>query len=699
MKRAFHLFTVLLPIIGLQLAKGQSVKEGLITAIDSSRKLHPVVISGYLSPLPMLSVPASVGVLTPAQLALQPSNSLVSSMNTVPGVRMEERSPGSYRLSIRGSLLRAPYGVRDVKVYFDEIPLTNAGGDTYVNALDFSSVKNIEVLKGPDGSLFGANSGGVVIINPAGNNIDSAKLSAGLNAGSYGLAHENANYEQKLNNAEVSVNQAYETFDGYRSHSYMRRHYIQTVDGWHYSDKDELKALAFYSDLFYQTPGGLTYSQMLADPQSARLPTAKLPGAIQQNIAITTQMLLGGLVNEFHFNSRLRNVLSVFGNHVYFTNPFITNYEIRNEDTYGLRTYFELTSNPETKTTWRLNLGLEWQNTSSAINNYGNRGGIKDTAQALDHINTTDHFFFSRYAVDLMKKLHVEGALSLNYYQYHFKNIYPLRQTDFTPRDFTPQLMPRLALSYSVTGNFIWRASVSRGYSPPTTDEVRPSSDIVNTSLQAQTGWNYETGFRLRNVDESMLLDASMFYYRVQNAIVMRLNPNDTQYYLNAGGLKQPGLELYFTDWLFRNQHGFIRALQFNESVTLSHFSFVDYHDATNNHNYSGNRLSGVPNQVFVSSVQIKIPQSVYLFVQHNYTSSIPLNDANTVFANHYHLVQAKAGWQKRIRRRTTIELYAGADNILNQHYSLGNDLNATGNRFYNPAPLRNYFAGFNVNL
>jgi iron complex outermembrane receptor protein len=100
-------------------------------------------------------------VLTSRQLNLQPNNSLVSVMNTLPGIRMEERTPGSYRLSIRGSLLRSPFGVRNVKIYFDEIPLTDAGGNTYLNALDVASLHSLEVLKGPDGSLFGANSGGV----------------------------------------------------------------------------------------------------------------------------------------------------------------------------------------------------------------------------------------------------------------------------------------------------------------------------------------------------------------------------------------------------------------------------------------------------------------------------------------------------------------------------------------------------------
>jgi len=339
---------------------------------------------------------------------------------------------------------------------------------------------------------------------------------------------------------------------------------------------------------------------------------------------------------------------------------------------------------------------MEWQQTNSAINNYGVKaGGYRDTAQTLDKINSDQHFIFARYQADMYKRLHLEAALSLNFYGYDFRNVYPLAQTTFTPRNFSPQLMPRLALSYQITNNFIWRASVSRGYSTPTTAEIRPTDNIINTALQAEYGWNYETGFRLRNADESMLLDASVFYYRMQNAIVMRLNPNETQYYINAGGTRQPGIELYFTDWLLRRNTGLVRGVQFNLSYTLSKFSFTDYVTATTN--YSGNQLTGVPRQVIIPSVQVKFPSYLYLFIQYNYTAAIPLNDGNTVFAAPYHLVQAKAGWQHQLGNKTQLSVYAGGDNLLNQKYSLGNDLNAVGNRYYNAAALRNFYAGLDL--
>jgi iron complex outermembrane receptor protein len=664
---------------------------------DSTKKLQAVTIKGYLSDQPLLSVPASVSVLTADQLKLHPDNSLVSAMNTIPGVRMEERSPGSYRLSIRGSLLRSPFGVRDIKIYYDDIPLTDAGGNTYLNAIDVNSIQGIEVLKGPDGSLFGANSGGVVLISPVNRNADSNFVKLGFNGGSYSLVHENVALQNVDKNNQLNINQAYESYGGYRQHSGMSRNYFQAVDRITYAKNDHLKILGFYSDLKYQTPGGLTLAQYQSKPTLARTPTATIPGAIQDNIGISTKMLFGGIVNEVHISDHIRNVLAIYGTYVDFTNPFVTDYHQRYESTYGMRTYFELTGEKQKNFDWTTNVGLEWQQTNSDINNYGIKtGGIRDTAQTLDKINSNQHFVFASYKANIYNRLHVEAALSLNFYGYDFRNVYPLAQIVYTPRSFTPQLMPRLALSYQVTTDFIWRASVSRGYSTPTTAEIRPTDRVINTTLQAEYGWNYETGFRLRNKDESMFLDASVFYYNLQNAIVLRLHPNETQYYINAGGTRQPGFELYFTDWIVKqNTYGFIQGIQFNLSYTLSKFTFTNY--ITTTANYSGNQLTGVPQQVIIPGVQIKFPQFINLFVEYNHTSSIPLNDGNTAFAAPYNLLKAKIGWQHKLSVKSRLEVYAGSDNILNEKYSLGDDLNAVGNRYYNPSPLRNYYAGFNV--
>ena len=43
------------------------------------------------------------------------------------------------------------------------------------------------------------------------------------------------------------------------------------------------------------------------------------------------------------------------------------------------------------------------------------------------------------------------------------------------------------------------------------------------------------------------------------------------------------------------------------------------------------------------------------------------------------------------------MELFGGAENIFDETYSLGNDINAAANRFFNVSAARNYYAGISL--
>lgn len=662
---------------------------------DSVQKLKEVVVKAYLSEQPILRLPSSVTVLDNRQLRNHQGTSLLPALNTVPGLRMEERSPGSYRLSIRGSLLRSPFGIRNIKVYMDDFPLTDAGGNTYLNALDAESVNNVEVLKGPDGSLFGANSGGVVLINSA-RKADTSATSVGLSGGSFNSIHQRANLQRQLGKHYLQVNQAYQQSDGYRQNSRMNRHYGQVRYNWNYSPVSQLRLLTFYSDLDYRTPGGLTFNQYEANPRLARPATQVLPGAAEQQAGIFNKTLFAGILNETGILKQLRHTFALFGSHTDFKNPFITNYEMRDENTAGIRTYLEWTSQKADNFTWKANAGLEWQQTQTDIQNYDNNGGTRGEIQSSDELTARQYFYFLRLSASLFNRMNLEVAASVNNYRYSFDD--PNGGASAPSRSFDPQIMPRFALSYQFSENIAWRNSISKGYSPPTVAEIRASDQQVNTSLQPETGWNYETGIRLSNNSNSFWLDASIFHYKLQEAIVRRVNADDTEFFLNAGGTKQIGFESQISAWLIPPaKNGILRGLQFRNSLTISDFKFDNYQSGSTD--YSGNRLTGVPDQVVVSSADLTLPAAFGFFVQHNYTSKIPLNDANNANAESYHLVQLKLKWRKLINSKSELQIFAGIDNLLNEKYSLGNDLNAFGGRYYNAAPLRNFFGGLKVTL
>ena len=215
-------------------------------------------------------------------------------------------------------------------------------------------------------------------------------------------------------------------------------------------------------------------------------------------------------------------------------------------------------------------------------------------------------------------------------------------------------------------------------------------------TLKAETGWNYETGFRYSHTENRFEADVSVFNYQLQYAIVRRLDAGGEEFFTNAGGTIQNGIEALLSGWVLEKKPtGFLKGLQLTGSYTFSHFRFTNYQVAEND--YSGNRLTGVPQLTFVSGLTGHLPASLILSVQHTVTGEIPLNDANSFYAESYRLLQAKLQWEGLKTEKYAVGIYAGADNLLNEKYSLGHDINAFGNRFYNAAPLRNFYVGMNI--
>jgi iron complex outermembrane receptor protein len=226
---------------------------------DSTEILQEVIVNAFNTRLQWKAAPVAVAIITPKEMIRYANISMVPVFNTVSGVRMEERSPASYRLSIRGSLLRSPFGVRNVKVYWNDIPLTDGGGNTYINLVDLDQLSSVELIKGPAASVYGAGTGGAVLLRSglAFSQDAQNSFTAGITGGSFGLFKEQVGWEYTTRGFASSLQQSHQQSDGYRDQSAMRRDAVKWQGGWQYQ-KQQLQFLVFYTDLFYQTPGGIT---------------------------------------------------------------------------------------------------------------------------------------------------------------------------------------------------------------------------------------------------------------------------------------------------------------------------------------------------------------------------------------------------------------------------------------------------------
>lgn len=651
--------------------------------------LTEVIVTSFETERPLLEQAAAISRVSESDLYRFNETSLVNAFNTKPGIRVEERAPASYRISIRGSSLRAPFGVRNVKIYWNDVPFTAPDGTSPLNILDLSNVGNTEIIKGPAGSIYGAGNGGVISFSSR-ENIVANKVSSDLAVGDFGMTRYRLGIEQQLENGGFRASYVQQKSDGHREHTAMDRKVFQLSGNFFPSEKHTLSTQLLYADLFYQLPGALTADQLADNPQQAR------PGSAAQNASIAQKSLYGTLSHEYRFNNQLSNTTSLYINTTDFENPFNLDYKKETQYGYGGRSKFTLNDR------WgrfpvRIIAGGEYQFGKTAAQNFGNRNGVADTIRFSDDLITTQAFLFQQLEMDLSESLLVTLGLSENFSRFNIdRNINASTGIPSSAqKKFDPVIIPRIALSGKINPASSLYGSISSGFSPPTIDEVRTNEGSINLGLDAEKGTNYEVGYRADYRRGAINADVTLFYFQLDETITSFTNDQGVVLFRNAGSTDQKGIEALFDYALIRNQLGFVQELKVTHTYTGHFFQFKDYQQ--NENDFSGNDLTGVAPHTLINQIDLRTKTGFYLNFTHQWVDEIPLNDANTVYQDKYNLMNTRVGWRSTLGVDWDLEIYAGVDNLLNESYSLGNDLNAFGGRYYQPAPLRNYFGGLKV--
>lgn len=618
--------------------------------------------------------------------------SLLTDMNTIPGVRMEERSPGSYRINIRGSSLRSPFGVRNVKVYWNDIPLTDPGGSTYFNQLAFNNFSTLEVVKGPVSSMYGAGTGGLILAENAVDNKTGASLE--YITGSYNLQTllASANWQGEKLGSKVTY--AHNQSNGYRQQSAIRRDNFSWTADMKLSLRRHLSISVLYTDMAYETPGALTLAEYKKDPKGARPSAGIYPSAVDAKAAIFQKNLTGGVTYKDAFSTVFSNTTTFYGAYNRIENSAVRNYETRNEPHFGGRSVFTFDKKLPGGNSINWNTGVEAQSGHFNIRVNGNKSGVPDTLQTNDDVTTILYSIFTQAAFTTGFNWIYTASLSYNKSKIDFNRLSdepPLNQ----PLAFSNQVAPRLSVSKAFKGNFSLLAVAAKGYAQPTIAELLPSTGVINTSLKAEAGWNYELTLK-KQIFGRVWLEATGFHFNLRDALVQRRDESGADYFTNAGNMKQKGAEL-FASYNFRDRStGFLNYGYVRAGYTYNHFRYGNFIKEEND--FSGKWLPGIPSNILSLLADFRFKKSFYLNGTYYGASSVFLNDANTAEAKGYHLLTAKLGYSFSVNKMK-LNIYTGADNLLNENYSLGNDINAAAGRYYNAAPARNYYIGAAMSL
>ncbi len=182
------------------------------------------------------------------------------------------------------------------------------------------------------------------------------------------------------------------------------------------------------------------------------------------------------------------------------------------------------------------------------------------------------------------------------------------------------------------------------------------------------------------------------FYFVLNDALVQRRDLSGADFFVNAGDVQQKSIEANLDYNTFFPRSSFLDHFIVMTSYSYNHFRYGSFVKGSDD--FSGKTVPSVPTHSFSAIADLNFRNGLYTDATFYMASEIFLNDANTATAEAYQLLGWRIGWKKTLHKKYVVNIYTGADNLLNQQYSLGNDINAAGGRYYNAAPRRNYYAG-----
>lgn len=661
--------------------------------------LSEIVITSSIGQQKKKTIPGAIAVITDSRLKLGSGVSLQTSFNSVPGVRMDQSGLSDSRVSIRGNGIRAPWGIRDVKVYINGIPVTETDGTTRLESIDMSNIGRVEIIKGPASSIYGGNAlGGVINFQLERAPYGKQSIETSAVVGSYGLARLAATYRSGTDKVNSFVSYGWQKYDGYRDHNHDMRRFLAGNFEFFPSNRQKITLLVNRTTQHAQIPGALTKAQVQEDRRQASATNLeKKAGRYQTWTRI-------GLGQTYDFNPQFSNSTSVFTYFydLYHPLPFAV---IRNfYQSYGGRTVFTYEPGFDVFDT-EFYLGGEFNQgmTKGTFynNNHGQESGIMSN---VDYENTYYTLFYQSKTKILPK---TTLTLGLSYNQLAYDVTDYLNEDKGGLKEFEGHLSPRIALSHNFGQALSLHLSASTGFSAPTTNQIQNANGTLNRAIDAEKAVNYELNAKGMLFDKRLSYNLSLYAMAMEGELIgQNIHPGVTVYH-NAGKTSHDGVELGVEYYALKSSDGYaVTTLKPFLSVSYSHFRFEDYKMLDSQGAveavYDGNELTGIAPWRIYFGVIMETESGIYASANYTFTDRYPLNDANTVYNPAYQVVNAKLGYKTVLWKHVDLNVYAGLNNVTNSYYSSFTAINAVGYNgampaYYNPSPGINGYAGLEV--
>jgi iron complex outermembrane receptor protein len=475
----------------------------------------------------LLDVPMAITAITGAEIARRAASSLADMQYSVPGLTIIEQGPGMQRVEIRG--ISNSNGLPTVGIYFDEMPITldDASSNANPRLID---LKQIEVLRGPQGTLYGEGSMGGTIryltadpdLKRAGANFE-AQVGSVKDGGTAWKVNGVVNLPVIQDRIGVRLVAGYEDSGGWID---------STIT--HKSDVNAAKTFTLRGKLLAKLSERLEatvmvqhqkqtedYQNFAINRQTASLvPTRNSPTYDLVNFILRWDLGGASLINSFGYQHvNLNNATDYSATFVpilpFFGIPAGSVTSVSLNGTGFARVYSDeirLASKPGGPIHWTVGLygrDLYRDGTSASVTAPGSVPFTLFTVSAIQ--KSKAWAAFGEVDWNLTDKLLVTGGLRYFHEQRDFDGfsaVFGTRSPQVNAADFH-SLNPRINVSYKFSPTAIVYASAAKGFRSGGFNSAATTSP---PTYNPEKLWTYELGTKHELFDRRLSFEAAVYY-------------------------------------------------------------------------------------------------------------------------------------------------------------------------------------------
>jgi len=683
----------------------------------------------------LLEQPVSIVRINEGEIQRGNGLFMADAINTnTPGVNMQSRTTsGGQQFNIRGygNGSRGTRGIssnfdgQGTKVYLNGIPVTNAEGVTIMDDIDFGSIANVEILKGPSGTIFGSAIAGVVNFQTRKAAPGETSISQNTMLGSYGLLRSTTQVAIGTQKTSFLINYGHQQMEGFMPHTATKKDFVNMIGDFTISPRQKVTTYFGYSNGYDQRNGELTIEQYDTLDYSGN------PAYVNNDAHSAAQTLRAGVGHTYNLAKWVKNTTSIFGVSQRIDNSSAGGWNDVNNLSFGLRSTFDMAFKFGEKITLNGITGIEWQKTSTLANGYKMKADSTDLSgynvitslSSIASTQTASTGIFTQWTLGLPFDIDLTAGIGYNRMDLSYTDrLWGLSNN--TPGNTTPKsyatnysdmFSPTVALNKQIKKTMSVYASFSIGYKAPVSSYFYiPQTGEVNTGLVPEKGTQIEIGTKGSVFKNRLFYTVALFNTKFTDKMttVTVQNPQNTAtlyaYMVNAGTVNNSGVEVLLKFDAIKADDKFVTALRPFANFTYAHYKYEDFRyetvgkssggtDSTFVNDYSGNTVVGVPPIAVNVGIDVETRIGLYGNVVYNYRDAMYFTSDGLNKAAAYSLLNAKLGYKKQFKH-FGLDAFVGANNITSTQYYSMVFVNQLPDAYIPAAREINFFGGINLN-